>query len=133
VAKVAADEARHVRHTRAAIDELFTEDCVFYDPGKGVYRGRDEIDREGGRRGWRLSGISGDQYLAELSAYEAELVKDAYVVGATVFTSGPTTDWQAYGLDGLDVGRFYDAPIHPPKPWTASPSPILLFPGRRAR
>jgi hypothetical protein len=33
---------------RAAIDELFTEDCVFYDPGKGVYRGRDEIDRIAG-------------------------------------------------------------------------------------
>jgi SnoaL-like domain len=29
---------------RAAIGEIFTEDCVFYDP-KGVYRGRDEIDR----------------------------------------------------------------------------------------
>jgi hypothetical protein len=33
---------------RAAIDEIFTEDCVFYDPGKGVYRGRDEIDRVAG-------------------------------------------------------------------------------------
>src|SRR6266851_6053135 len=30
---------------RVAIDEAFTEDCVFYDPSKGVYRGRDEIDR----------------------------------------------------------------------------------------
>ena len=30
---------------RAAIDEIFTEDCVFYDPNEGVYRGRDEIDR----------------------------------------------------------------------------------------
>ena len=30
---------------RAAIDEIFTEDCVFYDPKGGVYRGRDEIDR----------------------------------------------------------------------------------------
>ena len=30
---------------RAAIDEIFTEDCVFYDPNKGVYRGRAEIDR----------------------------------------------------------------------------------------
>jgi hypothetical protein len=28
---------------RAAVDETFTEDCVFYEP-KGVYRGRDEID-----------------------------------------------------------------------------------------
>jgi SnoaL-like domain len=33
---------------RAAIDEIFTEDCVFYDPSKGVYRGRDEIDRIAG-------------------------------------------------------------------------------------
>jgi hypothetical protein len=33
---------------RTAIDELFTEDCVFYDPSKGVYRGRDEIDRIAG-------------------------------------------------------------------------------------
>src|SRR5438552_7308985 len=30
---------------RSAIDEIFTEDCVFYDPRGGVYRGRDEIDR----------------------------------------------------------------------------------------
>ena len=28
---------------RAAIDEIFTEDCVFYRPGC-VYRGRNEID-----------------------------------------------------------------------------------------
>jgi len=28
---------------RAAIEEIFTEDCVFYEPG-GVYRGRDAID-----------------------------------------------------------------------------------------
>ena len=30
---------------RAALDELWTEDGVFYDPNSGVYRGRDEIDR----------------------------------------------------------------------------------------
>jgi SnoaL-like protein len=29
---------------RAAIDEIFTEDCVFYDPRMGVYHGRDEIN-----------------------------------------------------------------------------------------
>ena len=33
---------------RAAIDELYTEDCVFYDPSEGIYRGRDEIDRIAG-------------------------------------------------------------------------------------
>ncbi len=31
-------------HRRAAIEEIFTEDCVFYEPN-GVHRGRDEIDR----------------------------------------------------------------------------------------
>jgi len=30
---------------RAAIDEMWHEDGVFYDPNKGIYRGRDEIDR----------------------------------------------------------------------------------------
>src|SRR3984893_17379452 len=38
------DRAR--RH--AAVQELYTEDGVFYDPSKGVYRGRDEIDRIAG-------------------------------------------------------------------------------------
>ena len=33
---------------RAAIDEIFTEDCVFYEPSGRVYRGRDEIDRVAG-------------------------------------------------------------------------------------
>jgi hypothetical protein len=32
---------------RAAIEEIFTEDCVFYEP-KGVHRGRDEINRVAG-------------------------------------------------------------------------------------
>jgi hypothetical protein len=32
---------------RAAIDEIYTEDCVFYEPN-GVHRGRDEIDRVAG-------------------------------------------------------------------------------------
>jgi hypothetical protein len=41
---LANDPARR----RAAIDELYTEDVVFYDPSKGVYRGRDEIDRIAG-------------------------------------------------------------------------------------
>src|SRR5436190_17374893 len=32
---------------RAAIEEIFTEDGVFYEP-QGVHRGRDEIDRVAG-------------------------------------------------------------------------------------
>src|SRR5438093_6721573 len=33
---------------RTAIDEIWTEDGVFYDPKTGVHRGRDEIDRIAG-------------------------------------------------------------------------------------
>ena len=33
---------------RAAIDEIWTEDGVFYDLKTGVHRGRDEIDRVAG-------------------------------------------------------------------------------------
>jgi hypothetical protein len=33
---------------RAAVQELYTEDGVFYDLSKGVYRGQDEIDRIAG-------------------------------------------------------------------------------------
>jgi SnoaL-like domain len=32
---------------RAAIDAIFTEDCVFYQPA-GTHRGRDELDRVAG-------------------------------------------------------------------------------------
>lgn len=35
-------------HRRKAIDEIFAEDAVFYDPKGGVYRGRDEINRIAG-------------------------------------------------------------------------------------
>ena len=33
---------------RAAIEELWAEDGVFYDPNSGAHRGRDEIDRVAG-------------------------------------------------------------------------------------
>jgi hypothetical protein len=35
-------------HRRAAIDEIFHEDAVFYDPKGGAFRGRDEINRIAG-------------------------------------------------------------------------------------
>jgi hypothetical protein len=28
------------------VDAIYSENVVFYDPSKGVYRGRDEIDRK---------------------------------------------------------------------------------------
>jgi hypothetical protein len=40
-------ENDHVRR-RAAVEEIFHEDAVFYDPNGGAYRGRDEIHRIAG-------------------------------------------------------------------------------------
>ena len=33
---------------RAAVEEIYTEDVVFYDPSKNAYHGRDEIERIAG-------------------------------------------------------------------------------------
>ena len=33
---------------RSAIDEIFHEDAIFYDPNSGIFRGRDEIDHIAG-------------------------------------------------------------------------------------
>lgn len=33
---------------RAAVDDIFHEDAVFYDPKGGAFRGRDEIDKVAG-------------------------------------------------------------------------------------
>jgi len=59
---------------RAAIDEIFTDDCVFYDPMGGAYRGRErsiesparsglvtltsDISRQTSRRKWATAGGS---------------------------------------------------------------------------
>ena len=37
---------------RAAIDEIFTEDCVFYDPMGGVYRPRRDRSSRGRGQGY---------------------------------------------------------------------------------
>ena len=36
------------KRRRRAIDEIYTEDIVFYETNKNVYRGRDQIDRVAG-------------------------------------------------------------------------------------
>ncbi len=61
--------------------------------------GRDNV--EGGAAGWQKSGLSADAYLAELIAYGNILGGLPYVLGATVFTSGPTNDWQAFSTDSF--------------------------------
>jgi hypothetical protein len=60
--------------------------------------GRNSV--EGGGRGWRNS-TTAEGYLAELSAYDAELQKHNYVIGAAVFTSGGGQYWRDYDIDSL--------------------------------
>ncbi len=65
--------------------------------------GRDAISDEGaaGKPGWQKQGITGDQYVKELIAYDAELQKDRYVLGGVVFTCGPYSDFSAFDVDTL--------------------------------
>lgn len=75
--------------------------------------GRDAV--EGGLGGWHKDGISGEQYVKELEAYDAELAKDPHVLGATAFTSGPFPDskWSPYETDSLPLD-LTPAPKPPP-------------------
>jgi GH25 family lysozyme M1 (1,4-beta-N-acetylmuramidase) len=75
--------------------------------------GRDRV--EGGKGGWRADGLSEDAYLAELLAYEQELLKDPYMLAATPFTGGPTPDWQNFTTDPIS-GRLaaVATPLPPP-------------------
>ncbi len=62
---------------RAAIDEIWTEEGVFYDPKSGVHRGRDEIDRVAS---WAMAVAS--------NGYRAALVKHLLTPGLISSSSG---------------------------------------------
>src|SRR5438046_10674631 len=84
---------------RAAIDEIFTEDCVFYEP-RGVYRGRDEIDRVAGA----IKATHPDFRYQPIA--EAEELGNG---GPSQWVSGPPGDAPAYdGTEFISVadGRF---------------------------
>lgn len=61
--------------------------------------GRDAI--EGGKGGWKRDGLSPQAYAAELLAFNAELEKLPYVLGATPFTGGPAPEWDNFDTDPL--------------------------------
>lgn len=57
---------------------------------------------EGGSPGWKLSGISGSQYVSQLLAYKAQTEQDGYVIGCTPFTAGASgTQWGAFDTDEI--------------------------------
>ena len=81
---------------RAAIAEIFTEDCAFYEP-RGVYRGRDEIERVAGaikatHPDFRYQPIAGPEELAMAggsNGYRAALVRRRLTPG--LISSLPAT------------------------------------------
>lgn len=74
-----------------------------------------------GQGGWKKNGVDGAAYVRELSNYATEIARDAYVLGATVFTAGASDDWQDYQTDGLDVSPLYSAVV--PAPPVPTPNP----------
>lgn len=94
------------------------------------------LPREGpGDFGYRAQGLTDEQALAELDAYDAELQQDDEVIGATPFTTGPTDDWRNKGFD-LDpiaarLALRSDPPaaapvIRPPEPHPQEPTVDLI-------
>lgn len=67
----------------------------------GEDRVRDGDDGEYIGCGWRLSGATEAEYLAEHVGYDAQLQQDAHCLGAVSFTCGPTSDWQNYNADPI--------------------------------
>lgn len=65
--------------------------------------GRDAV--EGGKGGWRKDGILEAQYRLELLSYDQALQYYPYVIGAAVFTSGPTYNRRDYGTDNLGLRK----------------------------
>jgi len=80
---------------RAAIDEIFTDDCVFYEPA-GVHRGRDEINRVAGA----IRATHPDFRYQPLAA--AEELGDA---GRVRWVSGPPDEAPTYAGTDFIIAR----------------------------
>ncbi len=79
------------------ISEAGVDGLVHNRPGPEDARGWYDF-----RSYWRDNGLGDDsvkEYLRQLSWYDAEMQKDAYVIGCTVFTAGPMNDdWESYDI-----------------------------------
>lgn len=71
--------------------------------------------------GWKAQGIDAQTYANEISAWNKELEKDSYIVGATIFGAGPY-GWEDFNTDSMSdqlLVPLYDGtiptlPISPP-------------------
>lgn len=118
---------------------------LFWKPGDPLILasecGRDKV-RDGangqyvGNGGWIADGLTDEQFLREIEAYDDECQKDAHMLGGTFFTNGPSSQWEKYSMDGLSdrlaaLSTFptgFDpeippVPSLPPVPPAPSPTP----------
>lgn len=86
-----------------------------------------------GNGGWIADGLSPEQYVQELIAYDAEICRDAYVLRAALFTAGPTNDWQPYNTDGIAGQLATLAETQPPEPPAQPPKPDSVPPDQEAQ
>jgi hypothetical protein len=80
-----------------------------------------------GQHGYRGM-IPNDLYLSQLKAYDAELMKDPYVAGATIYCYGINApQWKTYDIGGdfakLLANYIAATPTPPPPPPTPTPPP----------
>mgnify|MGYP001615089946 FL=1 len=76
-----------------------------------------------GRGGWKRDGITADAYADEILRYGAELDQDDYVLGATIFSCGPTPDWAAFDADPIVERMPASLPTSPRRPAPPPPKP----------
>lgn len=99
--------------------------------------GRDRAENRG-EAGWRRT-CNADQFLADLRAYNAILMQQDRILGATVFGGGRIySDWTAFDVNNIwprvvaeyNPNRYAANQPQPPKP-QPPPAPMLPIPGAR--
>jgi hypothetical protein len=55
--------------------------------------------------GWKESGCTAAEYMAQLAWYDRELQQDDYVIGAAIFTYGATSDWASFDVYQEEQGQ----------------------------
>lgn len=88
---------------------------------------------KGKEGGWQKAGLSLEQYVAQMCAYEAELRQDPYVKAAFLFTAGASRKWKKLGfaMEEKESQKLWAAlkavapviPVPEPEPLPPKPEP----------
>ena len=93
--------------------------------------GRDEADG-GGWSGWKLAGISSEEYLEEIREYNSRwLMPYPNVIGGTIFTVGRDAKWGHFDVSEVvwpEIQRQRRVTVTPPPEWTPPEVPVVPAP-----